>query len=116
MTQEEKILAIQKLLEDNRWSFWIDNRSEKALELAKELKNDNWEFADIFINSISEFRWCFGNGDWRYFRMWYNFWWYEWMDILHWLNSNTIQDKSNEFKKIMELCESPEYRFNDFNN
>lgn len=115
MEKQEKILAIQKLLEDNRWSFWIDERSKKALELSEELKKDNWEYADIFIDSISEFRWWFDDWDWRYFRMSYKCWWYEWMDWLHWLNSNTIQDKSEEFKKVMELCNYPNARFDDFN-
>lgn len=118
MNINEKILAIQLLLEDNRWSFGIDWRSKKALELAKELKSEWWEYADVFITSIKWFRQWDREWDGRYFRCSYEWWGYEWMDNLHWFkwvgeyNSCTISDKSKEFQNLMiSLLDYPESRF-----
>ncbi len=120
MEKNEKILAIQILLEDNRWSFWIDWRSEKALELAKELKNEWWEYSDVFISSIEWFREWDEEWDWRYFRCSYESGWYEWMGTLHWFkwvweyNSHTITDKSKEFQQLMlSLLNYPKSRFDE---
>lgn len=125
METNEKILAIQILLEDNRWSFWIDSRSEKALELSKELKEEWWEYADTFIGSIEWFREWDDEWDWRYFRCHYTGGWYEDMDELHWFvtvweefKHHTISDKSKEFQDLMiSLLNYPDSSFDedDFN-
>ena len=120
MERDEKILAIQLLLEDNRGAFWIDNRSLEALKLANELKEDDWEYADNFISHIQDFRNGDCEGDGRFFRDSYEYGGYELMDELHWFKNfweyskHTITDKSKEFQEIMmKNLQHLEYTFEE---
>ena len=116
MDDKEKMLAIQTLLISVRWAFWCDERVFKARELCEQLKENWWEYADIFINSINDFisneaeSWF----DWRFFRTNYKNWWYEDMQELHWLE-NTIKWRSYEFlSEILPLLPYPSCQFKDW--
>lgn len=115
MSKKEMILALQLILEDIRsnWAYKLDTRTEIALELASELSKEE----DIYlkmVDSIKEFQeemnteWCDG----RHFRTSFPYG-YECMSGLHGLE-DTYNDKSQEFKKIMECLTHPEYRFSDW--
>ena len=111
MDKNEKILLLQLILEDIRgnWGFNLEERYEMALDLAKELKLQN------FIDSISNYiEHCKkGWDDGRYFRKSFEIGGYEGMEILHGLKK-TIIDKSEEFKCYISILTYPECRFDDW--
>lgn len=113
MTNEEKLLLLELILQDIRgnWGWNLDDRVDRALELAEELELDE------FINSIKEYEEeCeSGDNDGRFFRMTYQYGGYEGMDELHGL-SHTIIDKSDEFKAEIYILTYPENRFDDWDD
>ena len=115
MTENEKILLLQIILEDIRgdWGLNLWDRVNKAKKLAKELK------LRIHIDRIEEFESHsvgYGHVDGRHFRCSYDFGGYQDMGILHGLDK-TYKDKSDEFKiEALEILNSPEYIFNDWSD
>lgn len=111
MSREEKLLLLQLILKDIRgnWGYNLGKRVDKALDLANDLKLDE------FIESIKEYREDCKEGynDGRFFRMSYEDGGYEDMEELHGLK-HTIVDKSNEFKSEIRILTYPENRFDDW--
>jgi len=112
MDRPEKILLLQKIMEDMRGAFpketYKDRRLFKAKELADELGLAEQSAA---IQSYVEGH---GYGDGRYFRTSYLRGGYCDMEVLHGL-TDTYHDKSDEFKlAIHHICEYPEYAFDDY--
>lgn len=113
MTEEEKILALQLLLQDMRGSFPLegygDVRMVEAKKLADELgfkahSDSIQELADDDYRDGRHFRTSVENGG------------YEGMDSLHNLPS-TFHDKSEEFRRLMTATlQFPEYIFSDWRN
>lgn len=112
MTNNEKILLLQLILIDIRgnWADHLEERTEKALELAKELN------LKAHIESIEEYiEECgFGDNDGRFFRMSYEEGGYENMEILHGLRCDTVMKKSDAFKEAIGILTYPDYRFTDW--
>lgn len=111
MEREEKIFALQLLLEDMRGSFpisgWRDNRMAAANELSYELgfKAHTTRIQELESHDYRDGR-HFGtsveNGG------------YQGMDALHGLK-DTFHDKSLEFRVLMEeILEHPENAFTDW--
>lgn len=111
MSTEEKLLLLELILKDIRgnWGFELEERVDRAIELAKELKLNK------FIISIKEYKESCKNGidDGRYFRMGQEYGGYEGMEELHNL-SHTIIDKSDEFKSEIYILTYPDMRFDDW--
>lgn len=115
MNKEEKILALQLILEDIRgnWGWNLEERVSEALGLSKELVAEDDDFTEM-VKSINEYRLNCENGDndGRYFRDSFPYG-YEGMDKLHNL-AKTYKDKSNEFKSCVDCLTYPESRFTDY--
>ena len=114
MINQEKILALQLILEDIRgnWGWNLEERVEVALDLATELSKEYYVYEQM-VNTINEYiSYCKkGYNDGRFFRD--NFPnGYEGMDSEHGLK-RTYADKSDEFKSIVGCLTYPEYRFDD---
>lgn len=118
MTIEEKLLALELILKDIRgnWGDDLEERVDTAEKLVLDLlMNDKYnKDMECMLESIREFKkdidscWCDG----RHFRKDYPYG-YNSMTCLHGLE-NTYNDKSEEFKKIVECLIYPEYAFSDW--
>jgi len=115
MNKEEKILALQLILEDIRgnWGWNLEERVSEALDLAKELSFED-DIYNEMVNSINEYKLdcADGDNDGRYFRDSFPCG-YEGMDKLHKL-TKTYKDKSNGFKSCVSCLTYPENRFTDY--
>lgn len=114
MINQEKILALQLILEDIRgnWGWYLEERVEIALDLATELSKE-YSIYKQMVNTIKEYQSDCKNGynDGRFFRdIFPNG--YEGMDSEHGLNK-TYNDKSDEFKSLISCLTYPEDLFED---
>lgn len=124
MNVKEKILLVQLLLEDIRgnWGYWgigkdAEDRALKAKslceEIAKELKNDEYDQLSFSCDKYIESSRKCGDWDGRWFRDIFPYG-YENMAELHGLNP-TFNDKSDEFRAVAkEYLTYPENRFEDW--
>lgn len=114
MINQEKILALQLILEDIRgnWGWNLQERVDVALELATELSKE-YPIYEQMIDTINEYKVDCSNGDidGRFFREKFPYG-YEGMNSEHNLK-RTYYDKSNEFKIIVGCLTYPEYSFED---
>ena len=114
----EKILALQLILEDIRgnWGFDLEDRVYSALKLSEELENEYEDFKQM-TNTIKEFKDDMESNyeyiDGRFFRDSFPNG-YEGMDKIHSLE-HTYKDKSDEFKRTVNCLTYPEYCFKDWN-
>lgn len=109
MSKEEKILLIYILLKDVRCNFddLTYGRVETAVNLCKELGGDFLTLADQCKDFMED---EFPDG--RYFRDVFPYG-YENMEALHGL-TQTYQDKSEEFRKVVdEMVTFPDILFED---
>jgi len=113
MDKNEKVLLLQLILEDIRsnWGWQLEERVEKALDLAIELRlNPHIEAIKAFLGDMKT-----GNEDGRVFRGSYKWGGYLNMGELHQL-SPSILDKSKSFQINAEnILTFPKNRFTDWN-
>ena len=119
MTIEEKLLALELILKDIRgnWSDDLEDRINTAEEISLDLlMNEKYnKDMECMLKSIRKFKktiddvWCDG----RHFRTNYPKG-YIGMSCLHGLDYS-YEDKSDEFKKVVECLTYPEYAFTDWN-
>ncbi len=112
LTKEEKILALQLLLEDMRGSFplrgWDDIRMVEAKKLADELGFKAHSESIQELGDYDDYR------DGRHFRTSVERGGYEGMSSWHNL-ARTFHDKSVEFRKfITSTLEYPDSSFEDW--
>ena len=117
MNNNEKILALQLILEDIRgnWGWGLEDRVYEALQLSEELEKEYEEFKKM-TETINEFKEDMESNyeyiDGRFFRDSFPYG-YEEMYKLHGMK-HTYKDKSDEFKKIVDCLTYPEYSFIDW--
>ena len=115
MDREEKILALQLILEDIRgnWGFELEERVDIALQLAEDLSEEYPRFL-LMVKSIKEYQDICkeGDNDGRYFRTEFPYG-YEGMGKLHGLK-RTYNDKSKTFKLCVNCLTYPENSFIDW--
>jgi len=114
MSKDEKILALQLILEDIRgnWGWNLEERVSYSLDLAKELSKEDERFKGM-VDSINEYIDDCSNGDndGRYFRSSFPDG-YEGMNKLHKLK-RTYNDKSDGFKSNVSCLTYPKDIFED---
>ena len=116
MNKEEKILALQLILEDLRgnWGFGVSERVSAAKNISSGLSQIDDRFSKTYT-SIREYEVSsIDCGDWdgRWFRCQFPVG-DEKMNELHNL-SHTYYDKSDEFKSLVDCLTYPENRFDDW--
>lgn len=113
MNKNEKILLLQKVMEDIRgdWGSNLSDRIEDAINLAEEL-----DFPKT-IKLLCEYKEYVedGDNDGRFLRCHYEDGGYIGLTSLHGL-PNTIIDKSDKFKSSLDMLNNPECHFDDWDN
>ena len=114
MVNQEKILALQLILEDIRgnWGWNLEERIDTALYLSTELAKEYPIYQEM-VDTVRTYKINCANGDndGRFFRDTFPYG-YEDMDKEHRLKK-TFADKSGEFKSTVSCLTYPEHRFLD---